>query len=136
MSELKGKKVNGGVAEGEAIVSRCAFSFLGDLDPLTGKVQPPESDVYGQSISGKIFVFPTGRGSTGGPIIAYYAKKFGKAPKAIVCVEAEPVMAMAAIMNDLPMVHALDKNPLEQIRSGDHVVVDGDKGTVRVRKKS
>jgi len=132
---LRGKKVNGGKAEGKAIVSQLSFSFLGDLDPRTGKVQPVTSDVYAQSIAGKIFVFPVGKGSTGGPPVAYAAKRLGNAPAAIVCVEAEPVMAMVAIMNDIPMVHALDKNPLKVIKTGDHVKVDGDAGMVEIISK-
>jgi hypothetical protein len=129
---LKGKRVNSGKAEGEAIVSKMPFSFLGDLNPATGMVQAPTSDVHGQSIAGKVFVFPIGKGSTGGPPVAYAAKKAGNAPTAIVCVQAEPVMAMVAIMNDMPMVHALNKNPLEVIKTGDYVKVDGDAGTVEI----
>jgi uncharacterized protein len=133
---LRGKKVNGGKAEGESIVSNIPFSFLGDLNPLTGKIQPVTSDIYGQSIAGKIFVFPIGKGSTAGPAVAYEAKKLGNIPKAIVCVEAEPVMAMVAILNDIPMVHALNRNPLEAIKTGDYVKVDGDAGTIEVIEKS
>jgi predicted aconitase with swiveling domain len=129
---LHGKKVNNGKAEGEAIVSRMPFSFLGDQDPMTGVVQPVTSDIYGQSIAKKVLVIPIGKGSTGGPPYAYIAKEHGNAPVAIVCVKAEPIMAMVAIMNDLPMVHALDQNPLEVIKTGDRVRVDGDAGTVEI----
>ncbi|OGO40520.1 MAG: hypothetical protein A2147_07615 [Chloroflexi bacterium RBG_16_57_8] len=129
---LKGKTINGGIAEGEAIVSKKAFSFLGDLDVRTGKVQPEGHDLQGQSIAGKVFVFPIGKGSTVGPNIAYAAKKLGNTPVAIVCVEAEPVMAMVAIMNDIPMVAGFDNDPLEAIRTGDYLRVDGYSGTVEV----
>lgn len=132
---LKGKRVNTGKAEGEAIVSKMPFSFLGDFNPTTGKVQASVSDIQGQSIAGKVFVFPIGKGSTGGPPVAYEAKKLGNAPAAIVCVQAEPVMAMVAIMSDIPMVHALDESPLEVIKTGDYVKVDGDAGTVEIIKK-
>jgi uncharacterized protein len=133
---LRGKKVNGGQAEGQAIVSNMPFSFLGDLNPLTGKIQSPASDVYGESIAGRIFIFPIGKGSTAGPAVAYEAKKLGNVPRAIVCVEAEPVMAMVAIMNNIPMVHALDRNPLEAIKTGDYVKVDGDAGTIEVIERN
>ena len=132
---LKGKRVNNGRAEGEAIISKMPFSFLGDLNPATGKVQAVTSDIHGQSIAGKVFLFPIGKGSTGGPPVAYAAKRLGNAPAAIVCVQAEPVMAMVAIMNDIPMVHALDRNPLEVIKTGDYVKVDGDAGTVEIVEK-
>ena len=110
------------------------FSYLGDLDVRTGKVLPEGHDLQGQSIAGRIFVFPIGKGSTGGPNVAYAAKRLGNVPKAMICVEAEPVMAMVAIMNDIPMVHQLDKNPLEVIQTGDYVKLDADAGTVEVTK--
>ena len=133
---LKGKKVKGGKAEGEALVSNRSFSFLGDLDQMnTGEIMPVESDVRGQRLAGKVFVFPVGKGSTGGPPAAYFAKLFGNTPVAIVCVEAEPVMAQAAILNNIPMVYALDQNPLEAIKTGDYVRVDGDAGTVEIVNK-
>jgi predicted aconitase with swiveling domain len=129
---ITGKKVNGGKAEGEAIVSEWPFSFLGDLDPTTGKVPTSGHDLEGKSIAKKVLIFPTGRGSTAGPHIAYVAKGLGNAPVAIICIEAEPVMAMVAIMNDIPMVHQLNLNPLEVIKTGDYVKVDGDSATVEV----
>lgn len=129
---LQGRKVNGGLAQGEAIVSKMAFSYLGDFDARTGTVLPDGHDIKGESIAGKVFVFPIGKGSTVGPNVAYAAKKTGKTPIAMVCVEAEPVMAMVAIMNDIPMVAGFDPVLLDIVRSGDHIIVDGDTGTVEV----
>ncbi len=131
---LKGKTVKKGVAEGEAIVSQLPFSFLGDLNPQTGEVVPEGHDLQGQSIAGKIFVFETGKGSTVGPNIAYGAKQLGNTPVGMICVDVEPVMAMVAIMNDIPMVHKLDKNPLEVIKTGDYIKMDATAGTVEVIK--
>ena len=133
---LTGRKINGGTAEGEAIVSSLPFSYLGDLDPRTGIVLPEGHDLRGQCIAGKIFVFPIGKGSTVGPNVAYGAKRLGNAPKAMVCVEAEPVMAMVAIMNDIPMVAGFHAGILNIIRSGDRVRVDGDAGTIEVTSKA
>jgi len=134
--KLKGHKINGGKAEGEAIVSQLPFSYLGDIDPTTGKVPVKGHDLEGQSLAGKIFVFRTGKGSTLGATVAYWAKQANNTPKAMICIEAEPVIAMAAIMPDIPMVDRLDKNPLEAIETGDYVKVDGDAGTVEVIKKA
>jgi predicted aconitase with swiveling domain len=129
---LKGKTVKKGQVEGEAIVSQRPFSFLGDLNPETGQVQPKGHDLEGQSIAGKIFVFATGRGSTVGPMVAYNAKQLGNVPSGMICVDVEPVMAMVAIMNDIPMVHRLDKNPLETIKTGDYIKMDATAGTVEI----
>ncbi len=133
---LKGKTVKKGQVEGKAIVSQIPFSYLGDLDVNTGKVVVRGHDLEGQSIADKIFIFPTGKGSTVGPNIAYMAKQLGNTPRGMICIEVEPVMAMVAIMNDIPMVHKLDKNPLEVIRTGDYIKMDATRGIVEVVKKS
>ena len=133
---LKGKTVKKGKVEGEAIVSQKPFSFLGDLDVATGKVVPIGHDLEGQSIANKIFVFATGKGSTAGPNVAYIAKQLGNTPKGMICIEVEPVMAMVAITNDIPMVHQLDRNPLEVIKTGDYIKMDATEGTVDVIEKS
>ena len=133
---LKGKKVKGGKVEGEAIVSKLPFSFLGDVEFATGMITVKGHDLEGQYIKDKIFVFTTGKGSTAGPRMAYLAKQQGNAPKGMICTEAEPVIAMAAIMNDIPMVHRLNEDPVEVIKSGDYVKLDADNGKVQVIKRS
>lgn len=132
---LKGRKVNDGRVEGEAIVYNGMFSFLGDIDPRTGKVPVKGHPLEGQSLSDKIFVFTTGKGSTAGPFVAYEAKKRGVAPRGMICQEAEPVIALGAIMANIPMVDKLDKDPLKAIQTGDHVKLNADEGIVEVVKK-
>ena len=129
---LKGHIINQGKAEGEAIVTRTPFSFLGELDPSTGKIPSASHELFGQSIVDKIFVFPTGKGSSGGPSVSWLAKKNSNAPKAMICVEAEPVIAIAAITADIPMIDKLDQNPLDVIKTGDYVKVDATKGIVEI----
>jgi len=132
---LKAKTVNEGKAEGEAIVSKLPFSFVGDLEVATGRVIVKGHDLEGQSLKGKIFVFTTGKGSTVQPWFAYQTKVLGNGPVGMICTEAEPVIAMVAIMNEIPMVHKLDKNPVEVIKTGDYIKMDGGAGVVEVIKK-
>lgn len=55
---LKGRKVIGGVAEGEAVVTKEPVSFLGGVNPDKGMVVERGHELEGKSITGKIFVFP------------------------------------------------------------------------------
>lgn len=130
--KLKGHKINGGKVEGEAIVCNDAFSFLGDFDPTSGNCLIKRPELEGKSMIDKVLVCPTGKGSSRGPLNTYRAMKLKKSPKAIVCIEAEPVLAAAAMVANMPMVDRLDKNPLEVIKTGDWVKVDGDNGIVEV----
>jgi predicted aconitase with swiveling domain len=135
MIRLKAKPVTSGVAEGEAVVSRMAISFTGGMDPDTGIIRETGHDLEGQSVAGKILVFPIGKGSTTGSWQFYAAYKRGNAPKGIINLKAEGVVAVAAIITGTPMVHQLDKDPLEQIETGDFVRINADQGFVEIEKK-
>ena len=132
---LKGRKVIGGVAEGEAVVTKEPVSFLGGVNPDKGMVVERGHELEGKSITGKIFVFPHGKGSTAGPYIIYAMARRKTAPAAIINVEAEPIIAVGAAMGNIPLVDRLDKNPLEAIATGDRVRIDGDQGVVEIIKK-
>lgn len=132
---IKAKSVTGGVTEGEAIVSRMPISFTGGMDPDTGNIREPGHDLEGKSVAGKILVFSTGKGSTTGSWQYYAAFKRGNAPKGIINVSVEGVVAVSAIITGTPMVHSLEKDPLECIEDGDLVKIDADKGFVEIIKK-
>ncbi|GAB6135569.1 DUF126 domain-containing protein [Thermococcus prieurii] len=129
--KLKGRKVVGGKAEGELIVSKKPLSFLGGVDPETGIVTDAESDIRGQSIADKILAFPRGKGSTVGSYVIYALKKNGKAPKAIIVGEAETIVATGAIIAGIPMVQGVD---VSKLKSGARVRVDADSGEVEVEE--
>ena len=132
---LKGHRVAKGKAEGEALVSRSPISFLGSVDPENGLIVEKGHELEGMSISGKILVFPVGKGSTVGSYQLYELGRNRKAPKAIINIRADPIVAIGAIIGNVPMVDRLNRDPLEVIKTGDFVEVDGDRGVVRVRHR-
>ena len=132
---LKGHGASKGIVEGEALVTNDTISFLSDINITEGIITHPQSKFKGQSVSGKILIFPTGRGSTADPYGFYMLKKAGKAPKAVVNVDANPTTVAGAIISHTPMVYKLDKNPFDIIETGDNVLVDGNKGIVIVTKR-
>jgi predicted aconitase with swiveling domain len=134
--KIKAKTVVPGIAEGEAVVSRTAISFTGGMDPETGIIREPGHELEGQSVAGKILVFPAGKGSTTGSWQFYAAFKRGNAPKGIINVKAEGVVAVSAIITGTPMVHKLDQDALEVIRTGDFIRIDADNGFVEIEKRS
>ena len=131
---LKGHKIAGGKAQGEALVCQSPLSFMGGVNPQTGLVVERGHELEGISICDKILVFPTGKGSTVGSYQLYELTIEKKAPKAIINVRADSIVAIGAILGNIPMVDRLDQNPLEVIGTGDPVEVDADQGIVRVRK--
>ena len=127
---LRGRRVMGGVAEAEALVSVDPVSFYGGVDPETGCVTEPGHCCCGENISGKVFVFPTGKGSTVGSYVIYRMKKLGTAPAAIVNVETEAIIATGCVISDIPLVDKLDGDPLKAMRTGMRVRVKADEGIV------
>ncbi|MCB2173186.1 DUF126 domain-containing protein [archaeon] len=129
---LTGRKVMGGKAEGEALVSIEPVSFYGGVDPVTGCVTEPGHCCCGENITGKVFIFPTGKGSTVGSYVIYRMKKLGTAPAAIINVETEAILATGCVISDIPLVDMLDQNPVDTIKSGMYVKVDADDGKVEI----
>jgi len=132
---IKAHRVSVGKAEGEAVVYEGPFSFLGDLDPATGKICLPCHDLKGVSVAGKVFVFTTGKGSGGSDVVVWAAKKNGNAPAAIICLESEPVLSGAVIAAQIPTVDRPEKNVFDLIMTGDHVRVDAIEGTIEIIRK-
>jgi predicted aconitase with swiveling domain len=131
---LKGRKVVGGVAEGEALVSQQTVSGWGGVDPATGTIIERRNDLNGQSIKGKVFVFRGAKGSSGWSVAFHVTRLLGSAPAAMIFNELTSKIALGAVVAHTPAVTDLDRNPLEAIESGDWVRVDGDNGVVEVTK--
>lgn len=129
---LKGRKIVTGKASGEAIVTKEAISFNGGVDNMTGVVTEPGHELEGQNIAGKILVFRTGKGSTGGSYKIYDMVSRGTAPLAFVQVQSEGITTIGAIIGNIPVVASLDRDPTEVIKTGDFVELDADAGTVAV----
>lgn len=127
--QFKARKIYQGKAQGEALVTSMGISFFGGVDPETGVVVEKDHQLEGYSISGKVLVFPTGKGSTVGSYTLYRLKRAGKAPLAIVNAECETITAVGCIISEIPCV---DQIELEQIKTGDIVLVDGDEGIVDI----
>ena len=133
--KIKARVISRGEAEGEAIVSRRSFSFLGDVDVETGIVVAEDSDIAGESITNKIFIFPSARGSTVGTYVLLRMKKAGTAPKAIINVESEAIIAVGAIIAEIPLLDRPDANILDIVKNGDFVRVSaGREGWIEVEK--
>ena len=127
-----GRTISKGKATAEALVGTEAISFLGGVDPKTGKVIDKTNPLFGKSIAGKVLVIPRGKGSTVGTYVIYQLKKNGVAPAAIINLESEIIVAVGAIISEIPMLDRLDKNPVENIKTGMKVKVDADKGVVEI----
>lgn len=132
---IKARTVSPGKAEGEALVYKGAFSFMGDVDPTTGRVPVRGHLLEGMTLANKVFIFATGKGSSSGDTVVWNAKKKGTAPTAIICLESEPVLSSGVIASEIPMVDRPERDVFTLIETGDWIKVDATAGVIDVLKR-
>lgn len=131
---LRGRKVVGGCAEGEALVTRGTISGWGGINPMTGTVIETRHELRGQTFKDKILVFPGAKGSSGWSAAFHVTRITGTAPKALVFNEMTTKIALGAVVMRIPSVTDFDQDPLEVIETGDWVKVDADRGIVEIHR--
>lgn len=131
---LRGRKVVGGCAEGEALVTRQTISGWGGVNPMQGTIIETRHELRGQSFKDKVLVFPGAKGSSGWSAVFHTSRLAGTAPKALIFNQTTTKVALGAVVMRVPSVTDLDRDPLELIESGDWVKVDADRGVVEIRK--
>jgi len=122
---LTGRVISPGYAEGKLLLLHEDFSFLGGVDVSTGRLRTNG----GESLVGRVFAFPRGKGSTVGSYTLFDLKTKGLAPAAIINSEAETIVTTGAVISSIPLVDRLD---LSLFCDGDNVRVDGYAGTVEL----
>lgn len=126
---MNGRMISPGKAEGEAIVSKEPIGFYGGIDAKTGIVIEQGHELEGQCITGKVLVFPCGKGSTVGSYVIYGLAKNRVGPAAIINKETETIVATGVILAGIPCVDGIE---IDKIKSGDRLKVDADAGTVEI----
>jgi hypothetical protein len=120
---MKARTINPGEASGEALVSREPIGFYGGVDPETGIVIEKGHELEGECVTGKVLVFPCGKGSTVGSYVIYGLQKNGVGPAAIVNEETETIVATGAILAGIPCIDHVD---IDGIENGDMLSIEAD----------
>lgn len=138
MSE--GRTLVAGHASGVALVLDEPLSFWGGLDPVTGALIDTHHPQRGASVTDRILIMPSGRGSSSSSYVLAEAIRVGTAPAAIVLREPDGIVALGAIVvrelygTRLPVV-VLGGDGYDAIVDGAMLEVDagGDRATIGVR---
>jgi predicted aconitase with swiveling domain len=132
---IKGRRIVGGFAEGEAMVTTEQISGWGGIDSRTGTVIETRHPLHGQSFAGKVLVFPGAKGSSGWSNTFHMARAMGVAPAAMLFTEMTTKIALGAVVTHAPAMTDFDQDPIAAIRTGDWVRVDADAGIVEVIRR-
>lgn len=128
---MTGRVIFAGNVRGTILKSDLPISFFGGVDQKTGIVKEPNHPLQGQSVAGKILVFPHAKGSTVGSYILYALKKNNVAPVGMILEQCETIVAVGAIISEIPTI---DQVAIDQFQTNDVVRID--EGEIKIEKKS
>jgi len=134
---LCGRGIVGGIVEGEALVSqeRIAGSIGFRPDGTIYSKRQPGEDVDSKSFKGKVFVLKSSIGSSGYCSDFLNACKKGNGPLAMLVPKMTTYVVQSAIETSTPTIVDFDRDPCDVIKTGDWIMVDANKGEVKVQKK-
>lgn len=127
-NRIIGKVIIDGDNQGELVVSQQTFSFFGGFDFETGNIVDPKSDVFGLNLKDKIFAYPRGKGSSSTAGVILEALRQGVAPKAVINIESEKILAVGSIVAQvafgwkLPLI-SISEEDFQSLASGDYVKI-------------
>lgn len=132
MKKLTAKFYIGEDVKGRALVSKKPLSFLGGLNTETGTIIDEEHDLFGQTVKGKILVYPFGKGSTGDCMRLWRAVHNGVGPVAIINTTPDPIHVEGALLAQIPLLFGCEQDPTEIIQNGAYITITA--GVIHVRE--
>jgi len=128
---IKARPIVKGRVDAPALVCHNAFSFMGDVDMDTGVIIAKGHEHEGQTIAGKVMIYPETKGSSGGCIVLMTLAKQGRQPAAIVLEKpADPNIVEGAILAGVSMVCEPEQDLIAAVPNGTIITVDGTTGEV------
>jgi len=126
-----------GDASGPALVSRRAFTFAHGVDPVTGTVTDVRSDIRGESVKGRVLIYPFGKGSTTASAWFLETVRLGNGPAAVLTESPDPGVVIGSVLArilygvSIPVMTSVPQQAY-RIPSGENVVVSCMEGRIAV----
>ncbi len=119
--------------EGEALVTDIPITFLGFVNRETGTIEEEGHPINGESMAGKILIFPKGSGSTVAPYVLLGLFYNGNGPKAIINTDLDQQTIPACSILGVPYAHSFEHDPCQAINMGDRIRLELRDGDVRLK---
>jgi len=97
---MRGRVLADGVANGTALVLEEPLSLWGGVDPATGSIVDVRHPQLGRSVTGRVLVMASVRGSSSSSSILAETVRAGVAPAAILLGELDLILAVGAAVAD------------------------------------
>lgn len=126
------------IVRGEAFVSAAPVTFLGYVNRESGVIEEQGHPRDGQSMAGKIAIFPKGSGSSVAPYVLLELYYRGRAPLAILNTDIDQQTAPACSLEGVPYAFSFDKDIIANINDGDLVELrrEGEQVTITVKERA
>jgi predicted aconitase/predicted aconitase with swiveling domain len=111
------------IISGEAFVTDTPITLLGFVNRHTGVIEEPGHPAHGQSMAGKIAIFPKGTGSTVAPYVLLELFYRGQAPLAIANTDIDQQSAPACSLESIPYAYGFDVDIIANVNHGDTVTL-------------
>lgn len=130
---IRARGIVDGTASGPALVGLEPISFLGDVDIRSGRIVGDLPSLRGQSVRGRVLVFPYTRGSAGAWRFLYQLFKHGNHPVAMVTKSApDPSVVQGAILAHIPVVCEPEGSFFARVQNGDVLTVEASSGVASI----
>ena len=130
-AELQGRALLAGEATGSALVLQAPLSLWGGMDPRNGRISDHHHPQLGATVTGRVLVMPSGRGSSSSSSVLAEAIRLGTAPLAILLAEPDEILVLGALVAEhlygrtCPIL-VLPEVARSAIATGDRVAVSAD----------
>jgi predicted aconitase with swiveling domain len=132
---FEGRVLVAGTAAAPALVLEAPLSLWGGMDPRIGRISDHHHPQLGATVSGRVLVMPSGRGSSSSSSVLAEAIRLGTAPLAILIEEPDEILVLGAIVADYLYARTCPVLVLAEatrrIATDDHVRITRD-GTVTI----
>jgi predicted aconitase with swiveling domain len=98
MTEVRGRVLLDGEAEGPFMRLRAPISFWGGVDPELGTIADPRHPDHGAEISGRILAVPETIGSSSSSAIMLELLRNGRAPAALILGQVDAILVLGIVV--------------------------------------
>jgi len=128
-------KISDGKVEGRVLISKDDILFY-LCNPETGNIIEKGHDLEGQSVAGKILVFPAGKGSSSVQVDGLYQLLTrNNAPKGMIIERPDTILVTSAIIMEIPLVDRVEEDFYKRVEDGDYLCLNADRGTITITKQ-
>ena len=96
--EIEATCILPGDGQGFVLATQQPISFWGCVNPADSVISDKRHELYQNPVSGKILVFPFGKGSSTGSLMILELLRLNLAPAAIINIRTEPLLATGPIV--------------------------------------